>query len=255
MDPDGGNITDYFELFKNYQVLDEMDKDLMKKLLCGHTICSHCFRPYKYDEAEKYTDRLFRWQVLLEILSYYVFVVCIWVPLIFLLTVPAAGSKIWMWINLISKPQIKSTESLAGSKVEMEDVDLEYKTQVHYVIQKNNASFQDDKDQDKEDVISKRTLYNSSSKIDQPVATVPFDRSFGGIKFTTDLSKKSDVVDLQKNMVCITNLQIFISFFSKLQIFITYINHVLFKFNEISGIYDKCVANTAEFPSVKNTEY
>ncbi|ETO14723.1 hypothetical protein RFI_22644 [Reticulomyxa filosa] len=141
----------YFELFKNFQVLDEVDKELMKTLLHGHSICPHCFRPFKHNEAQNSTDRMFRWQVLLEILSYYTFIGFIWVPMILLLWIPALLSRLWAWIDIISKPQVKSTEMLASATVQMADVDPTYKTQVHDVIQNCNAKYTEKDDEDEDD--------------------------------------------------------------------------------------------------------
>ncbi|ETO24934.1 hypothetical protein RFI_12214 [Reticulomyxa filosa] len=55
-----GNIRDYFELFREYQMLDESDKELTTKLLYRRIICPVCFRPL--GPRSKY----FRWQVILE---------------------------------------------------------------------------------------------------------------------------------------------------------------------------------------------
>ena len=72
-----GKIDTYFDLFKHWQLLDEDDKKLLRLRLKKSSICQHCFRSYKSNTRGSRLG-LNRFQVELEVLSYYVFVLLIW---------------------------------------------------------------------------------------------------------------------------------------------------------------------------------
>ena len=72
-----GDIDKYFELFKHWQLLDEDDKKLLRLRLNKSNICRHCFRSYK-SITKGSRMGLNRFQVELEVLSYYVFRLTIW---------------------------------------------------------------------------------------------------------------------------------------------------------------------------------
>eukprot|EP01083_Nonionella_stella_P080159 220125_1 len=84
---ENGNISNYFELFLDYK-LDEADTKFMKSLLQNDTgICPKCYRPYKkYNEK---SNRLYRWQVILELISFYIFMIFLYLPLILWIAFPA----------------------------------------------------------------------------------------------------------------------------------------------------------------------
>merc|ERR1719206_1208946 len=85
-----GDISRYFKLFVNYR-LDEADVKFMESLMQSSGICPQCYRPYRIYETTStgmITNRLYRWQVVLELLSFYVFMLVIWAPLIFLIALP-----------------------------------------------------------------------------------------------------------------------------------------------------------------------
>eukprot|EP01084_Bolivina_argentea_P111712 199268_1 len=84
-----GNISHYFELFINYR-LDEADVRFMESLMSTAGICPQCYRAYRKYDGNNKTNRLYRWQVILEILSFYVFLLCVYIPLIILIAIPAA---------------------------------------------------------------------------------------------------------------------------------------------------------------------
>eukprot|EP01083_Nonionella_stella_P061283 159736_1 len=91
-----GDISRYFKLFVNYR-LDEADVKFMKSLMQNAGICPQCYRPYRiYEETESgvKSNRLYRWQVMLELLSFYVFMIVVYVPLTILIALPAAFSAI-----------------------------------------------------------------------------------------------------------------------------------------------------------------
>ncbi|ETO31843.1 transient receptor potential-gamma protein [Reticulomyxa filosa] len=138
-----GNINDYFELFQEYQIVDDADKDLMKKLLYRRTICPICFRPFT--EGSKYH----RWQVMLEVLSFYVFLLFIWIPLIIFLFIPALLDRFWAHVKVLQKPQSETTNALINADIDLEQIDFEYKeivrsklsTTTQKQINEGNSSF------------------------------------------------------------------------------------------------------------------
>ncbi len=75
----------YFKLFfiiYNIYKLDETDTKFMERLLqkdCG--ICPKCYRTY--------VDRMYRWQVILELISFYTLMIFLYMPLIVLILLPA----------------------------------------------------------------------------------------------------------------------------------------------------------------------
>merc|ERR1712228_254669 len=75
---DSGNIDDYFDLFRYHgQILDEVDIKDMKRLCDDYDyvhLCPHCFRPYIL-WSENDSNRHSRFQIMLEIISFYVFIV------------------------------------------------------------------------------------------------------------------------------------------------------------------------------------
>ncbi|ETO22318.1 Radial spoke protein 3 containing protein [Reticulomyxa filosa] len=129
-----GDINDYFELFRQYQMIDEADKALMKKLLYRQTICPNCFRPYTTE------SRFFRWQVIMEILSFYVFMIFIWFPLIIFLLIPALLDRIWISVKSLRISQGQGNELLTRPDIDMDHTDLEYKDTVREIIKNAKAS-------------------------------------------------------------------------------------------------------------------
>ena len=89
MKSENGDIQIYFDLFRHYRILDDDDKKLMKHLLKNRKLCPICFRPYSGNN-----DRYYQWQVILEIISYYIFIILIWLPLLILLSFPSLISWI-----------------------------------------------------------------------------------------------------------------------------------------------------------------
>ena len=126
-----GNIDDYFTLFNYYQLLDEADKKLIRNMLINRKLCPHCYRPYIYYNGK--SNRLSRWQVLLELISYFVFRVFIWIPLCFILFLPALFSWIIHWFKQLGK------SDYYGADLDMEnniyDIDPEYVHSIRDTIQ------------------------------------------------------------------------------------------------------------------------
>ncbi|ETO30790.1 hypothetical protein RFI_06328, partial [Reticulomyxa filosa] len=123
-----GGIHDYFELFQEFQIIDDADKELMKKLLYRRSVCPVCFRPVT--DGSKYH----RWQVMLEVLSFYVFLLFVWIPLIILLFIPALLDRFWSNIKTLQKPQSETTDALINADIDLEHIDFEYKEVVRSKI-------------------------------------------------------------------------------------------------------------------------
>ena len=88
-----GDIKIYFYLFRHYnKSLDEADKTLLFKLSRNKMLCPSCFRPVKFYESD--SARLWRWQVAMEIISFYVFMIVGYLPILLFLLIPALISWI-----------------------------------------------------------------------------------------------------------------------------------------------------------------
>ena len=132
-----GNISHYFKLFINYR-LDEADVKFMKSLMQNAGICPQCYRPFRVYENTSTgmkTNRLYRWQVILELLSFYVFMLVIWFPLIFLITIPALIGA------LIDKvDDVKSNTKIVGGKRAAIIKDDKYVQLVENVIEREGTT-------------------------------------------------------------------------------------------------------------------
>lgn len=89
-----GDITVYFALCQHYRALDESDKRLLLNMLQNKIICPFCFRPITFYEDTRDSTRLWRWQVLMEIFSFYIFMVVAYIPLTIILAIPSIISGI-----------------------------------------------------------------------------------------------------------------------------------------------------------------
>eukprot|EP01083_Nonionella_stella_P042856 115652_1 len=127
-----GDIDRYFELFKHYQLLDEDDKDLLRIRLSGRNICRHCFRSYKLKR-----HGLNRCQVLLELLSYYVFKCAIWWWLLPILAVPALIRKIYIRLHYNYSQDLHSNDTNEFYQAQTES-NAKLKLEVAQVIQFHN---------------------------------------------------------------------------------------------------------------------
>eukprot|EP00484_Ammonia_sp_Unknown_P014069 CAMPEP_0197080372 /NCGR_PEP_ID=MMETSP1384-20130603/214092_1 /TAXON_ID=29189 /ORGANISM="Ammonia sp." /LENGTH=484 /DNA_ID=CAMNT_0042519255 /DNA_START=85 /DNA_END=1539 /DNA_ORIENTATION=- len=137
-----GDIDDFFELFINYR-LDEDDVKLMKRLMHHTGVCPKCFRPYK-TWSDGTTDRLQRWEIQLEIISYYVFRIFVHIPMILILTLPALIGGLQSWISNITKDSHKISEDESEvTKQRNVSSDEHYRSLVQNVI---NQELQQDID-------------------------------------------------------------------------------------------------------------
>ena len=85
-----GDISRYFKLFVNYR-LDDADAKFMKSLMQNAGICPQCYRPfriYSTTETGMVTNRKYRWQVIIEVLSFYVFLLLVYWWLLLLVALP-----------------------------------------------------------------------------------------------------------------------------------------------------------------------
>eukprot|EP01083_Nonionella_stella_P180387 643133_1 len=100
-----GDIAIYLYLYRHFKALDESDKALLIHLSNDKILCPSCFRPVKfYTNKLNYdgdSQRLWRWQVAQEIISFYVFMMVAYLPLLLLLAIPAlfswCGARFTSW--------------------------------------------------------------------------------------------------------------------------------------------------------------
>ena len=108
------DISHYFKLFVNYR-LDQSDVNFMTSLSRSAGVCPQCYRPYRIYEATETgmkTNRLYRWQVILEIVSFYVFMAMIWFPLIVLISLPALFNALFSLVDDVTS----STKIVGGNR-------------------------------------------------------------------------------------------------------------------------------------------
>eukprot|EP01084_Bolivina_argentea_P244248 409225_1 len=131
-----GNISHYFKLFVNYR-LDEADVKFMKSLMQNAGICPQCYRPYRIYEVTQTgikSNRLYRWQVVLELLSFYVFMLVIYVPLTILIALPALFGAL---VNRFD--DIKSATKLVAARAQIIKDD-KYIQLVENIIEKEGTT-------------------------------------------------------------------------------------------------------------------
>ena len=82
-----GDIGKYVRLITNYR-LEKEDVAVVKRLLQDTGICNKCYRPYKRF-SDGSTNRLNRVEIQLEVASYWVFLCCVYVPMMAAILIPA----------------------------------------------------------------------------------------------------------------------------------------------------------------------
>merc|ERR1712048_428144 len=107
-----GDINDYFDLFRYHGLcLDEADIKEMRRLTLDEAVnfCPHCFRPYiLFDKTSIYyrdSNRHSRFQIMLEIISFYVFIIICWVPMAILMIFPAIIMYVYSQCKGFTKPK------------------------------------------------------------------------------------------------------------------------------------------------------
>ena len=92
-----GDISRYLALFRGYR-LDDDDVKVIKNTLENRGLCPKCFRPFKlYSDGS--SNRLARWQVVIEIISFYVFICFLYWSLLIALCLPALFVGLWLFIQ------------------------------------------------------------------------------------------------------------------------------------------------------------
>ena len=145
MKDDKGNIRDYFDLYGQYRLLDEQDKELMIELLRDVDICYYCFRPYKTKyrinnitkEPSIDSSRYDHFQVTLEIISYYFFKI-LWLPIVMFIALPAFIS--YVFTNLNNNDSNKYTNYNAKQS----RMDIYYENMISKFYKKSNRNFIND---------------------------------------------------------------------------------------------------------------
>eukprot|EP01084_Bolivina_argentea_P307706 531894_1 len=109
---ENGNIDNYFALFDGYR-LDKDDVKMIKNNMMDRGLCPKCFRPFKlYSDGS--SNRLAKWQVIIEIVSFYVFILFLYCPLLIFLCLPALLVGFWSFIQNLadtSKHSFKTVPS------------------------------------------------------------------------------------------------------------------------------------------------
>ena len=101
-------------MFRNYR-LDSRDKKYLIALAQPNGICPECFRPYLNNDidTEHATDRYYRRIVVLETISFWVFMIAMWLPLVLIIAIPAAWVKFknlfdhFSGIDIIDRPETR----------------------------------------------------------------------------------------------------------------------------------------------------
>eukprot|EP01083_Nonionella_stella_P028170 77583_1 len=140
-----GKLENYFKCFAfghgNSKVFDERDECMIKQRLQYCSLCPQCYRPY----GIRSTDRYHRHHVLVEIISCYLFLLLIWIPLLLILFIPTLFSRL---CNRISQSEVYNIQLDAG-KHHSND---EYQKVVHRIVEKQyegtNLFDSDDDDND-----------------------------------------------------------------------------------------------------------
>ena len=122
--------------------LDEDDVKLMKRLMHGSGVCPSCYRPYKIN-LDGSTDRLHRWEIQLEIVSYYVFRLFVHIPMILILALPAIFGGFGSWITDLTKDSHKIESDDETEMFRNISTDEHYRSLVQNVI---NNELQEDID-------------------------------------------------------------------------------------------------------------
>lgn len=93
------------KIFERYlhlnRSVDDEDVRLMKKLVRNHYLCPKCFRPYRLrtkDGRIYDPDRYDYVDVLIESISYWMFIVCLWWPLLIIFCIPAMITMFLSWV-------------------------------------------------------------------------------------------------------------------------------------------------------------
>lgn len=89
-----GDIAVYFALCRHYKAVDESDQRLLVHSLRGQRVCPFCFRPIPWRRETT------RCQVTMEIISFWVFMIVGYLPIVIALAIPAAFSWIGSRFNL-----------------------------------------------------------------------------------------------------------------------------------------------------------
>eukprot|EP01083_Nonionella_stella_P271399 919598_1 len=151
----GGNIEDYFKLFQlggeNASLfLDTNDMLMIKKLFRYSSLCPQCYRPYAIwsDGTDRHTDRHDRHHALMEMISCYIFLLLMWIPLLLILSIPALFGHLYSRIS-----ESRSVWSTYCAYVMQLD-DTEYQRDVNRIVEKgcgDNHAFDSDDDGDDND--------------------------------------------------------------------------------------------------------
>ena len=108
-----GNIKHYQDLFRKYR-LDDDDVKILKNIFKERGLCPKCYRPYKLN-GDGTSNRYQRWQVILEMISFYVFLCFLYWSLLICLCLPALFVGVWSRIQSLSD-RSKNTKNVQNQR-------------------------------------------------------------------------------------------------------------------------------------------
>jgi len=137
-----GDINNYYALFDGYQ-LDDEDKKQLTQIFANRTLCAKCYRPYK-KFPNGASNRYQRWQVTIELLSFYVFIFTLFVPLLVVITLPALFQGLWSRIQDISDSSkhvtAKQSATADGTPSPRKSGESSYRSQIRKIIEEELTS-------------------------------------------------------------------------------------------------------------------
>ena len=200
---ESGDIESYFRLFDGYQ-LDSEDKKVLSSIFANRKLCAKCYRPYK-----KYSDgssnRYQRWQVTIEMLSFYVFMLVMYVPLLVLITVPALFVGLWNRIQMLSDStkHVAAKSTVGGDQPPppRKSSDSLYRTQIRKIIEDELTS-ETEEMQQKLDKILRATVKPTARDKDKADFGGDTERTERDMDGRSELGRSElDPMDIRKGSV------------------------------------------------------
>ena len=136
-----GDIEDYFEYFESFELLDESDKHRIRNMVIDKYLCSHCYRPYKSSKSN--TNRLYQREILIELLSYFAFMILVCILRIVLAMVKIVFDKLHSILHSCKCSCVGDTDkSESESESHFTDVEnyLKHQRQINFDV--NHQSFE-----------------------------------------------------------------------------------------------------------------
>lgn len=162
-----GNIDDYFNLFDGYQ-LDQEDQKVLRQIFATRNLCAKCYRPYK-KFSDGSSNRYQRWQVTIEILSFYVFILTAWWWLVIVITVPALLVGLWGRIQSVadSSKQLAAKGAGDAAIAVRKSSEGSYRSQIRQIIEEELTSEEELMQQKLDKIIANFPQHKKGKKKDK----------------------------------------------------------------------------------------